>query len=59
MTYVVMGSLFFFGGLMINVTKNDKDPIKAASVFAAIFPIMFGAFSASGALAMATEVGKA
>jgi len=40
-----MGGIFFFGGLLINITKDDgENAIKASSVFAAIFPMMFGAF---------------
>lgn len=43
-SFMVMGGLFFSGGLMVHLTKDDPDPIRASDVFAAIFPIMFGAF---------------
>jgi len=59
-TYIVMGAIFFFGGLLINITKDDgKDAIKASAVFSSIFPIMFGAFQAASAGSALSDVGKA
>ena len=59
-TYIVFGALFFFGGLLINITKDDgEDAIKATSVFSAIFPILFGAFQAANAASAFSDVGKA
>jgi len=55
-----MGAIFFFGGFLIHITRDDgEDAIKATNVFAAIFPIMFGAFQAASAGAAFSDLGKA
>jgi len=52
--------MFFFGGLLINITKDDgEDAIKANNVFSAIFPLMFGAFQAANASSALSDVGNA
>lgn len=58
-SFIVIGGLFFSGGLMVHLTRYDEDPIKASDVFASIFPIQFGALQMANALSLLGDLNKA
>lgn len=44
---------------MVYLTKDDENPVTGMAVFAAIFPIMFGAFKMGEALAFVGDISTA
>lgn len=60
--YCVFAALFYFGGLLIEYSKDEntgKYGLDPENVFIAIFAIFFGASQAGTAMSMGPDVGKA
>ena len=62
MIYSVFGALFYFGGLLIEKSYDEKTKtygLNPENVFIALFAIFFGASQVGTAMGMGPDVAKA